>query len=425
MQTFSSNYVLDREEVEAFANEVASNSQKKSWRTVMEEDGEEEIAVTTEKEGNEGEIEGQWVVKNAEIGGGGVDGVTSVCVERWKANADDSKKGMLNCFEESGIFVACCRHGFILIACDMVASGELAKYPLAVLSHVSRKIPGKKMIGYDIGCAFKKTVARSSITGLEDVQWVVPAMHGYAHNRHCQLSHHPKYVLGAGLEDFETCERTFSFTNHCAAVTRLAMPFHRLQTIDAQFRQYDADKYASLGSFILNNYKQALNIVEEYGDIFSQLYNLEHIKSRDFEKWNAEEEAYLSGLKKEPEEETLAIAYAEALDKWQATKAEHEAEHSRLNLPPTDSTSGDLGKRRVKQTYKAVYEKVGQCLELVCELEAQLGGGPRWTVETEEYIKAKELLRTRKYRLALDHLESLVVQRLFELQKGHLASTGK
>lgn len=33
-------------------------------------------------------------------------------------------------------------------------------------------------------------------------------------------------------------------------------------------------------------------------------------------------------------------------------------------------------------------------------------------------------MHERKYRLALDHLERLVVQRLFELQKGHLESTG-
>ncbi|KAG8937758.1 hypothetical protein FRC03_007875, partial [Tulasnella sp. 419] len=260
-------------------------------------------------------VEDNWVTKNMEIGGV-LDSVVSVCVEHWKANADDSKKGMFNCFEESGVFLACCRHGLTLIACDMVASGELAKYPLAILSHINDNIAEKKIIGYDIGCAFKKTAAISSITGLESVKWVVPAMHGYAHNRPCQLVHHPKYVVGTGIEDFETCERTFSLTNHCAAVTRLATPFHRHQVIDAQLRQCDADKYASLGIFILNNYKQALTIVEEYSDIFSQVYKLEGCKHSDFTAWLAEEGAYLSGLSREPEEESIAIAYVEALEKW-------------------------------------------------------------------------------------------------------------
>jgi len=53
------------------------------------------------------------------------DETNRVCVERWKANADDSKKGMFSCFEESGLFVAVCRHGLLISCCDMVESGEL------------------------------------------------------------------------------------------------------------------------------------------------------------------------------------------------------------------------------------------------------------------------------------------------------------
>jgi hypothetical protein len=49
----------------------------------------------------------------------------AICVERWKANADDAKKGMFSCFDESGLFVAVCRHGLLITACDMVQSGEL------------------------------------------------------------------------------------------------------------------------------------------------------------------------------------------------------------------------------------------------------------------------------------------------------------
>ena len=48
-----------------------------------------------------------------------------VCAERWKANAYDSKKGIFSCFEESGLFVSVCRHGLLIICCDMVESGEL------------------------------------------------------------------------------------------------------------------------------------------------------------------------------------------------------------------------------------------------------------------------------------------------------------
>lgn len=51
--------------------------------------------------------------------------IVSVCVERWKANAEESKKGMFKCFEESGVFLGACHHGFILFVADMIMSGEL------------------------------------------------------------------------------------------------------------------------------------------------------------------------------------------------------------------------------------------------------------------------------------------------------------
>jgi hypothetical protein len=65
------------------------------------------------------------VVKN--IQGDPTDGAeqSAVCVHRWKANADDAKKGMFSCFDETGLFVAVCRHGVLLTSCDMVQSGEL------------------------------------------------------------------------------------------------------------------------------------------------------------------------------------------------------------------------------------------------------------------------------------------------------------
>ena len=73
------------------------------------------------------EIEGEeWIVKNIQAEAGAAEGdENTICVERWKANADDSKKGMFDCFEQSGIFAAVCNHGLTIIACDMVRSGEL------------------------------------------------------------------------------------------------------------------------------------------------------------------------------------------------------------------------------------------------------------------------------------------------------------
>lgn len=49
----------------------------------------------------------------------------SVCVERWKAAAADSTKSMWGIFKQTGVFASVCRHGFVLVLCDMIRSGEL------------------------------------------------------------------------------------------------------------------------------------------------------------------------------------------------------------------------------------------------------------------------------------------------------------
>lgn len=47
------------------------------------------------------------------------------CANRWKNMKDDITKRMWGIFDETGIFLALCRHGFSLVIADMVQSGEL------------------------------------------------------------------------------------------------------------------------------------------------------------------------------------------------------------------------------------------------------------------------------------------------------------
>ncbi|KAG2337003.1 hypothetical protein BDR05DRAFT_895878, partial [Suillus weaverae] len=65
------------------------------------------------------------------------------------------------------------------------------------------------LYGYDIKCAFEKILLCSTLgdnTKRLNMQGVVPAFHGHAHNCLCQLQHHSKHKVGAGKEGFETCE---------------------------------------------------------------------------------------------------------------------------------------------------------------------------------------------------------------------------
>lgn len=59
------------------------------------------------------------------------------------------------------------------------------------------------------------------------------------------------------------------------------------------------------------------------------------------------------------------------------------------------------------------------------QLELQLDIAQRWTPSSPEYIYTTEFIKRRKYLRAVDVLESLVVQRLFELTKMNHSGTGK
>ena len=65
--------------------------------------------------------------KDAQDGCTPVDGSDkrTTCDDRWLNLKADSTKKMWGTFDETGIFVATCRHGIVMLICDMIRSGEL------------------------------------------------------------------------------------------------------------------------------------------------------------------------------------------------------------------------------------------------------------------------------------------------------------
>ena len=49
----------------------------------------------------------------------------NTCVDRWRNAGPESRKKMYALFAVAGIFLAVCRHGHVLVICDMIRSGEL------------------------------------------------------------------------------------------------------------------------------------------------------------------------------------------------------------------------------------------------------------------------------------------------------------
>ncbi|KAG2124388.1 hypothetical protein DEU56DRAFT_873320 [Suillus clintonianus] len=172
------------------------------------------------------------------------------CTDNWQAaNSASGSENTVRVFEQTGIFLSACRHGIIQTLTEMRRSGELAKYPLATINKLIDVFGDHLGIGSDIGCSLRKTVAASSIrekAADHHLILAVNAFHGHAHNRKCQLQHHPLYLHGFGLEDLETCERVFAASNAAAPLIRHASHFHYVQFLELHFDQWDIDKYLEL-----------------------------------------------------------------------------------------------------------------------------------------------------------------------------------
>ncbi|KAJ6620183.1 hypothetical protein B0H10DRAFT_2360931 [Mycena sp. CBHHK59/15] len=319
-------------------------------------------------------------------------------------------KKMFTLFAIAGIFLTVCRHGHVVVMCDMIRSGELMKYPLAMVKFLLDHYGADIGLGYDIMCAFFKTLRRSSlgsdVTAMR-LQGVVPAFHGHAHNRACQIDWHPLYVDGVGLEDFEECERTFALSNHLASSTRLATTFHRQQQIDEHFHFHDQDKHASSGTgfyvfYLLTNGIQLSELERRLGTT-----------AEDYKKDHITEIKYFESLRSEPDNIKQTADYMDVLHKlYSASFRDYD------NL---DALIHKGYQRKeialVRTRYQTTFTKYTLAEEQTCRYEEENGIERRWTPDSKEYKDALVVATERRYWAAVSQLERLVVMRLFELTK--------
>ncbi|KIN93831.1 hypothetical protein M404DRAFT_35675 [Pisolithus tinctorius Marx 270] len=289
-----------------------------------------------------------------------------------------------------------------LLIADMVQSRELAKYPIAIVSRLMKVFGADLRGGYDIRCQFSTTLAKSVIG--KDVEQnrhtcLVPAFHGHAHWQLCQLSHLTVYTKGLGLEDLETCERTFSKSNALASSLRYASAFHRQQAINAYFSHNDAyEVYVSISNFIYSNYKQALSIIQDCEFMLPLLKReLGVTADTEFTMWLQEEKD---------------LDLKSAL--WDVTTPSD----------PKDYATYTRKTRKAETARWHAIEMYNKDLRIVQDLESKLNIDSCWTPERPEWHNAAHLVTKRTFQRALDHLEALVVTRIFELSKMNRAGTG-
>lgn len=191
-----------------------------------------------------------------------------------------------------------------------------ARYPLAIVAKVLEVIGDRTMGGYDVGCSFSGTVERSSLGARfakQKSRLCVNAFHGYSHDYACQVKNHPTFIAGMGLEDLETMERIFSASNQLASVIRYATAYRRRVLIDQFFQQWDTEKYLNLGKMLYDNYRQALDLINELEIVVAEAMKSLEISQDDLDQYAAEERAYLATLGKESVEDLHEIAYVEKL----------------------------------------------------------------------------------------------------------------
>ena len=80
--------------------------------------------------------------------------------------------------------------------------------------------------------------------------------------------------------------------------------------------------------------------------------------------------------------------------------------------------------QRLAMAQQHTFDNMNQLREMLAAFESLHKIEERWTPDSAQWKRAVGYLSIRTYRMALDKLEGLVVQRLFELAKMGLSGTG-
>lgn len=90
------------------------------------------------------------------------------------------------------------------------------------------------------------------------------------------------------------------------------------------------------------------------------------------------------------------------------------------NLSQSSKTNAKLLEAEQTRSYRRLLAQMNRA----DEIERQIGIEERWSAEDPRYLEALKYISNRTFIGAVERLEGLVVQRLFELSKANLAATG-
>ncbi|KAJ7712023.1 hypothetical protein B0H14DRAFT_3099266 [Mycena olivaceomarginata] len=296
------------------------------------------------------------------------------CSGRWKNMINDVTSRMWGIFDETGIFLALCRHGFALVVADIVRSGGIN----SELGDKARTNRFKSLVG---------------------------SFHGHVHNRLCQLLFLATYVEGLGFEDLEGCEGYFSRSNGLAKSVRYASKFHQRQEITTFMKQIDdLEVYTNLSKLLYDNYRQALKILQTEPALkrWMQEEGIEDYNT--FHVWLEEEKEYLLGLDA-------------GLPKKRELTVEMEYLQRLVNLEGSQKCLTVIRAAECAALADGADYSPAPVSQLVEDLEQKLGVETRWTSNSPQWTATEAALKKYKYLDALDKIEQIILAQLFEMTK--------
>lgn len=185
---------------------------------------------------------------------------------------------------------------------------------------------------------------------------------------------------------------------------------------------------------MLDNYQQALAIIDEYSPQVDSYCKKNNILESDFDTWHAEELAYLKNVSAKVPVNPELVDYVKALEALDGARARYDQcgtiEFRVYTEADFLTASGGLSNEvtvaaRTQEAERArQHSNLIKAMLKVHELEVSLQITRRWKRSDVQYQDALKFVNHNSFVAVVDELEGRIVQRLFELAKANLAGTG-
>ncbi|EJT99359.1 hypothetical protein DACRYDRAFT_118093 [Dacryopinax primogenitus] len=192
------------------------------------------------------------------------------------------------------------------------------------------------------------------------------------------------------------------------------------------YHTWDSDRRAVLGEFIFQNYRQALKIIQTEGPAVGTLLKNLNLTSNDLDQFCLDEKNFFSNLQREPEMDEKAFDYLDVLKLLQSARDDLAASQAQsFNISTPEQWSQGAIQNQGRSNERLHLQKLRKVLELdaIATNSEENLNTERWTPDHPSWVHYSRAAQHQEFQRALDHLESLVVQRLFEMEKVNARGT--